>query len=204
MAEMSDEKPAGGKLADIFRQEALEHRFRAAVLEGRPLKLSSAPMRWTFWLLLATLAVALLFASVFSIDEYAAGPAVVRISDASGAPRCVLSGYLPARHLPRIHEGLIVRVQFAGLENECAVTLDRLEPRIVPAREVRRAVGDPRAFPSNEPAVVLEQSLDPCTFRLGAREVPLGDGMNARVELRIRSRSILTALLTGLRRETDP
>jgi multidrug resistance efflux pump len=62
----------------LFRAEALEHHARGRI-DAQPLH--RVP-RWTtraFTLLVAFVGVALVFAMVASLDEYASGPAVVRI-----------------------------------------------------------------------------------------------------------------------------
>jgi hypothetical protein len=200
----------GGNMNQIFRREAVDHHFRSAVLEGEPLRLSSAPMRWTFWLLLSVIGAALTFAAVASVGEFVTGPAIVRVDEAAASSTetaapgmetggtCSLTAYLPARHLPRLRPGLHARVLLTGLDAEQWITLDAVEPHIVPAAEVRRILEDPAALPSNEPAVAVVRPLDTCTVRLGAHETPYVDGMQATLEVRIRSRSVLSSLLPGL------
>ena len=63
----------------IFRQQALEHAARARSFEGGPLRMSPRWVKMSFWLILA-LALAASAYSIFGhINEYAVGPAVVRV-----------------------------------------------------------------------------------------------------------------------------
>lgn len=70
--------PEGVAEPDIFRKEALEHHLRPP-REGEVLRLSPSWTRWTFWLLVSACAVGLLYALVGQVNEYASGPALVRI-----------------------------------------------------------------------------------------------------------------------------
>jgi membrane fusion protein (multidrug efflux system) len=64
--------------SSIYRQEALEHYNRVRE-EGDILHIAPVWMEWMYWLLLALLATGVLFCLVGSVDEYAAGPAVVQL-----------------------------------------------------------------------------------------------------------------------------
>ena len=192
---MKQRRTARTGITEIFRQEALDHRFGAAVREGNPLRLSSSLTRWTLWLLLATVVAALLFGSTVSVGEFATGPAVIRVGDDD---TCTVTAYLPARFLPDLRPGLSTRVLLTGLEAEQSITLDAFDPRIVPALEVRRILGGTALPSSSEPAVAVVRRLDSCTFRLGTREIAYADGMEATLEVRVRSRSILSSLIPGL------
>lgn len=63
---------------ELFRREALDHHSRSR-RGGEVLRLSPAWIDRAFWLLLAAVAAALAFACVARVDEYATGPAFVRI-----------------------------------------------------------------------------------------------------------------------------
>ncbi len=63
---------------EIFRREALEHRAQGFGDHGQVLQISPSWTRWAYRLLLAVFATAVLYLLTGSIDEYAAGPAVVR------------------------------------------------------------------------------------------------------------------------------
>jgi len=67
---------AGGPDASLFRREVIEQTLRPKV-QADPLRMSPAWARWSYWVLVATLAASLLYAWVGTIDEYATGIAVV-------------------------------------------------------------------------------------------------------------------------------
>jgi membrane fusion protein (multidrug efflux system) len=62
----------------FFRQEAIAHRAES-VGSDELLRLGPGWTRWTFWTMVAIVVSALAFASVVHINEYAAGPAIVRV-----------------------------------------------------------------------------------------------------------------------------
>lgn len=62
-----------------FRQEALEHYAQDLGDQGHLLELSPRWTRWTYPLLLALVAAALIFSAVASVHEYADGEALVRV-----------------------------------------------------------------------------------------------------------------------------
>jgi membrane fusion protein (multidrug efflux system) len=66
-----------GLQGDLFRKEALDHHLQASDANQEPLMLSPAWTRWTYWLLLAMLAVALVYSLVGEVHEYASGLGVV-------------------------------------------------------------------------------------------------------------------------------
>lgn len=63
----------------IFRKEALEYYQHHRRQEGDVLLLAPGWTRWTYWVLLAMLGVALVVCMVGTVAEYASGPAVVRV-----------------------------------------------------------------------------------------------------------------------------
>jgi multidrug efflux pump subunit AcrA (membrane-fusion protein) len=67
---------AGGPDASLFRREVIEQTLRPKV-QADPLRMSPAWARWSYWVLVATLAATLVYAWVGTIDEYATGVAVV-------------------------------------------------------------------------------------------------------------------------------
>jgi membrane fusion protein (multidrug efflux system) len=62
----------------IFRQEALEHHAGRG-LEGDILRFDTRWLRWTYRIVLAGIAAALLYIVVFDVNEYASGIAFVRV-----------------------------------------------------------------------------------------------------------------------------
>lgn len=67
-----------GQEQDIFRREALEHHVRPR-REGDLLRLTPGWTRATFWLLVAVVVGGLAYALLGRVNEYASGPAVVRV-----------------------------------------------------------------------------------------------------------------------------
>jgi membrane fusion protein (multidrug efflux system) len=66
----------GGPDAGLFRREVIEQTLRPKI-QADPLRMSPAWARWSYWVLVATLAAFLIYAWVGTIDEYATGVAVV-------------------------------------------------------------------------------------------------------------------------------
>jgi biotin carboxyl carrier protein/GAF domain-containing protein len=77
-AEQRREAGLRDRSLELFREEALAHHTAAQAQAGDPLHLSPRWTRWTFRLLLAILAAGLLYVCFGRLDDYAAGPAVVR------------------------------------------------------------------------------------------------------------------------------
>lgn len=67
---------AGGPDANLFRREVIEQTLRPKV-QADPLRMSPTWARWSYWVLVATLAAFLIYAWMGTIDEYATGVAVV-------------------------------------------------------------------------------------------------------------------------------
>ncbi len=65
--------------ARVFRREALDHHGRGFGDQSRLLRISPSWTPWAFRMLLAVFASMALYGLLGSIDEYAAGPAVIRI-----------------------------------------------------------------------------------------------------------------------------
>ncbi|MGZ3441173.1 MAG: efflux RND transporter periplasmic adaptor subunit [Polyangia bacterium] len=64
----------------LFRREALEHHANPEQ-NGRVLRLSPRWTPWCFWLVVAAVLTAVVYAALGTVHEYASGPAVVRIED---------------------------------------------------------------------------------------------------------------------------
>jgi biotin carboxyl carrier protein/DNA-binding NarL/FixJ family response regulator len=68
-----------GQAHDLFREEALSHNRLESADQGHPLQLFSGWIRTTYGLLLALVAVALLFVLTQNVYEYGEGPALIRV-----------------------------------------------------------------------------------------------------------------------------
>ena len=67
-----------GRADDIFRAEALRYHVEPSG-SGAVLRISPRWVSWTYWLLALILVASTVFAIAGTVDEYATGPAVVRI-----------------------------------------------------------------------------------------------------------------------------
>ena len=76
---MSEESPAP---ESIYRRQALEQHAHSHV-DSELLRLSPEWSRWTYWALLVVVGVGLAFCALGTVNEYAAGPAVVRVEGKS-------------------------------------------------------------------------------------------------------------------------
>jgi multidrug efflux pump subunit AcrA (membrane-fusion protein)/GAF domain-containing protein len=68
-----------GSAPTLFREQALRIHQAGMRIEGDLLRADPSWMQWTYRLLLAVLATALLFSLLGTVREYASGPAVVRL-----------------------------------------------------------------------------------------------------------------------------
>lgn len=64
---------------DVFREQAVEHYMHGQGTDGDVLRISPRWTSWVFWLLLGLLGSAALYSVVGTLNEYASGPAVVRM-----------------------------------------------------------------------------------------------------------------------------
>jgi len=67
-------------LQQLFREEALQTLQRGADDEGDLLRISPAWTRWAYWVLVAAVLAALAYGVLGTVNEYAPGPAVVRVA----------------------------------------------------------------------------------------------------------------------------
>ncbi|MFH1131433.1 MAG: PilZ domain-containing protein, partial [Pseudomonadota bacterium] len=63
----------------VFRKEALDHYTRGERFEGEVLRVSPGWTRWTYWLIVLLVLAGLFYAVLGHINEYARGPAIVRV-----------------------------------------------------------------------------------------------------------------------------
>jgi len=155
-------------LADIFRQEALDHRARATTRLGEPLRSSAPRLQAGLWALAGVMVLCLALAGTLTVDDIAAGPAVVIASppawnpgepnrttggaswEGSGvAVSCRWVGYVPARHLPVIRPGTKARLALgSGKSVSFDVELDETDPHLISTERVRELLHDPAFFGS--------------------------------------------------------
>lgn len=167
-------------VAQLFRAEALEQYQRGREEEGHLLELEPAWTRRAYPVILAFLAAALLFAALVHVDQFAQGVGVVRGGRVIAA--------LPARHANDLRASMPLRFDLTSQP----LTIARVQPTIVASSEVRRMLGaDGAALWSATPAVIVEAPLiDRSRF---------GDGVAARVRVRVGRERLLFALVPALR-----
>jgi hypothetical protein len=183
-----------GATPDLFRAEALAYYTAGSRDRGSPLRITPGWARWLAWLLLAVFAAGLLFALVGMVDQYASGPAVVRIEPAGG----VLVAALPGEYRPLLRPGMPLRLELAGYRYAYQpLAIDTIEDRLVGPAEAQRALGPALALPAG-PVVLVRARLLASTFAADGGAYSYYDGMTGAVEVRLRSERILYTLVPGL------
>lgn len=152
----------------LFREPAVEYHQEGLKSEGSLLRADPAWMRWTYRLLIAVSAAALIFSVVARVREYAAGPAVVRLGDrieVTATTDGTVSEILvePGRE---VAEGALLVRMYGARE---AADLERIE------RETELQLIDRLRNPSDLAAeralVSLRAELELARSRLAEREV---------------------------------
>lgn len=163
LARQWDTSRSGGGLQDTETQQLSTRLFRSRAIEsfrsggrthGDPLRISPEWTRWTYRLLLASLAAVVLFAALAPVREYATGPALVQLQgrrDLTAATAGTASAVLVTPGAAVQEGDLLVRFygasELADLERiEQAFELElikRLRDPLDPAAE--RALGNLRA-----------------------------------------------------------
>lgn len=149
----------------IYRQEALEHYARIHQ-EGEVLRISPEWVQVTYWLLVALVAVALLYCGLVSFDHYAGGPALVRFEE-----RVDLafngSGVVASVHVQpgqRVRAGQVL-VAFASPEERLAAERVRHEFELQLVRYLR----EPSDLGARQGLTSLRAELELAEARLEAR-----------------------------------
>ncbi len=109
----------GHSAADVYREEALRHHVSAGE-RGDVLRVSERWMRCTYRLIALSLAGGFLYASLASVHEYAAGPAVVRLDGptiGTDALRGHVVALLPVQYLPTLRPELTLLIDLNGFPN---------------------------------------------------------------------------------------
>lgn len=110
---------------NIFRTEALEHRDRAQ-REGGLVRLSPSWTGWVYWLVLATAGAALLYSALGTVNEYATGPAIIRVRARQEltAPASGVVSAVPVSSGTRVEAGQVLVLLHNAAEQ---AELERLE-----------------------------------------------------------------------------
>jgi hypothetical protein len=107
---------------------------------------------------------------------------------------------LPGRYGPELHPGMEMRVEFDGFPHVYhRLAISSVSSEVLGAAAARRILGRDAAegLDLNEPVLVVAALLPSTVFRAQGRQYALHDGMQARVEVKTRSESIIAALLPG-------
>lgn len=159
MADARDSSP--------FRQEALDYHARQHH-EGALLRLSPSWSRWSYWLLVATVLAAAVYGAVGRVDEYASGPAVVRVEGRVDLT-AQLEGTVAAVQVQpgqRVAEGQpLVRFFMAEEEAERARLQKELDLQLL------KLLRDPNDASARQALSSLRAQRDQATARLEQRVV---------------------------------
>jgi multidrug efflux pump subunit AcrA (membrane-fusion protein) len=129
-----------------------------------------------------------------------AGDVVVRLEGEGGSFFLVAAAQGELR--PLLEVGQTVNVEFEGYPNVVhALTLARLSDAVVGPDEVRRHLGRASSgvLQLEGPRVLVEADFAQSSFEHQGREVPLVDGLTAKVSVRVRSQRLIAAIIPALR-----
>ncbi len=134
-------------------------------------------------------------------DQYvAAGDILLSLTATGGQPALV--AMLPGEHRPMLRPGMPLSLKlrgYTGAPQDLVVTV--VSDEVVGPEEARRLLGPEvaAAIPLNGPLVRVEARFPGGTFESAGKSYELHDGMWGSAEVRVRSESVLAALIPGLR-----
>ncbi|MFN8492832.1 MAG: hypothetical protein U0350_34835 [Caldilineaceae bacterium] len=191
-----------GVAGQLFRTEALVYYRQGQAREGDLLRLTPTWTRWTYWLLIIVVIAGLIGAFAGTLDQYASGPAVVQRAVDGAQPPIVLA-LLPGEQRTRLQVGMPLRLALTGYPTAAAQTLrietigdQWLTPADAPPR-LRALLAN--SAPGNAAFVLVRARPSSSTFTVEQQIWPYLDGMQGRVEARVRSERILFALWPTLK-----
>ncbi len=121
------------------------------------------------------------------------------VSIAPSGSSATLTAVLPGRYRPLLHEGQIVRFSLDGAPYEYInLVVDRVGSEVIGPEEVRRYLGLSSAVPVDGPSVLVHGTL-PAEFTSRGEVFRFSEGLTGNVNVRVRSESIVLALLPSLR-----
>lgn len=109
---------------------------------------------------------------------------------------------LPGHYRPLLQPGMTVHLELTGYDAHAqALTIEAVGDEVIGPSAVERLLGKDRAqaLTIAGPAVLIRAALPESSFAAGSRRYPYFDGMAGMVEVRVRSQSLLTTLIPGLR-----
>ncbi|HET8772905.1 MAG TPA: GAF domain-containing protein [Thermoanaerobaculia bacterium] len=134
-------------------------------------------------------------------DQYvAAGDILLSLTATDAQPALV--AMLPGEHRPMLRAGMPLSLKLRGYTDapqELIVTA--VADEVVGPEEAKRLLGPEvaAAIPLNGPLVRIEARFPDATFESAGKSYELHDGMWGSAEVRVRSESMLVALVPGLR-----
>lgn len=133
-------------------------------------------------------------------QELGAGDIILSLVDESQGT--YVTAVISGRYRPLIHAGMPMRLELQGYPySYITVTIDAVSDDIVSAAEARRYLRQSNAdiVVGQDPVVFVTAELPRRSFVFGERELKLHDGMQANVEVAVRSERLLLSFIPGLR-----
>jgi hypothetical protein len=182
--------------ADAFREEALAHYIRPSV-DGQPLEISPPWVLRAHWVLILAAVTVGLFTSIASIDDYATGPAMVRLGEGRRASVVAL---IPGQYRPQMETGDSLRFNVLGYPQSYRnLVVTAVGDQIIGMSRVAEVLGTDalNTQGSQTGVVIVEASLPTNAFRVGIEELQLYDGMMGSVEIELGSQRLIRALISA-------
>jgi multidrug efflux pump subunit AcrA (membrane-fusion protein) len=133
-------------------------------------------------------------------------PGQIAVTLSSGAPVLQLVAALPGQYRPQLQLGLPAWLELQGYSNaHHHVVLRSIGSEAIGPAEARRFLGAEvaDAIPLTGPVIMVQGRLAGEFFRADGTTYSYHDGMQGRLEVRVRSERILFALVPGLRYFTE-
>jgi hypothetical protein len=198
-------------VTEIYREEALRYHVSAGD-RGDLLRLSERWMSWSYRLIGLSVVVGLGYLVLGNVDEYAAGPAVVRVEGtddvaaraAGTVPevRGQVIAVFPGSSLPKLRPGQPLRIELSGFPHATQrFAVQSVADEVVGREEAQRYLGrhvSVDLLPPG-PVVVVRAGLGSATFQAGGYTYRYHDGMVGKAEVRVQSERLLVALVPSLK-----
>jgi membrane fusion protein (multidrug efflux system) len=115
--------------SDLFRKEALDYHQGSAEATGAVLQISPTWLRYAYWVLSAVAVGGLTFSTVATINEYASGPAIVRVQGRTALTAKSQGTVASVDVVPgqRVSPGMVLVRMYTAQE---AAELDRLDKEL--------------------------------------------------------------------------
>lgn len=116
--------------------------------------------------------------------------------------QCSIMAMLPAQYRPQLRPGMSMRFEVTGYRYAYQeMTITSVGAEIIGPGEVKRYLGQEidDTFKIDGPVVLVEATPSSPTFQVDGQSYDFYHGMNGTAEARVRSESILVALIPGLR-----